>query len=405
MSDVKPDSAYPWVLSQRASRMNSSIIREVLKLTSRPEVLSLAGGLPSPSTFPTEALAEACAKVLRDQPQKALQYAPTDGYAPLREWIAERMGTMQVKVGVDDIIITNGSQQGLDLLAKVLVDDRAPVAVEEPTYLGALQALTPYQPSLVTLACDDEGPIPEAFAEVASVHPLRCAYLIPTFQNPSGRLTRAGRREELIRVARSAGVPVIEDNPYGELWYDAPPPPPLIAHWPKGVVYLGSFSKVLAPGLRLGYVIAPPELRAKLLQAKQSVDLHTPEFNQRIVYEVVRDGFLDGHVAMIRERYTRQRDVMATALRESLPSSVEWKMPVGGMFFWLRLPKGLDAMTLLPRALEKNVAFVPGAPFFAGAPDSTTFRLSFVTLNDSDIRTAVARLADVIKAALEERNA
>lgn len=301
------------------------------------------------------------------------------------------------------MLITTGSQQGLDLVAKVLVDAGAPVAVETPTYLGALQAFAPMEPIFASVASDADGPLPEAVAALPHDAPgTRFLYVLPNFQNPSGRLMPEARREALIAAAKQARVPLVEDNPYGDLWYDTPPPKPLAARWPEGVIYLGSFSKVLAPGLRLGYVVAPRALFPKLLQAKQAADLHTPGFNQRIVYEVIRDGFLDIHVPTIRAMYRRQRDAMREALTQHLPEGSEWVAPSGGMFCWVRLPEGCDAVALLPEAVEAGVAFVPGAAFYAHAPDPRTIRLSFVTLTPDELHTAVAILGAVLKRHLTE---
>jgi 2-aminoadipate transaminase len=391
-------AAAPWRLAARTARMNPSAIREILKLTERPGILSLAGGLPSAETFPVEAVREATERVLRETPREALQYAASEGFAPLREWVAGEMARHGLAVSAAQVLITAGSQQGLDLVGKVLIDAGSTVAVESPTYLGALQAFVPYEPSFVAVDGDERGPLPESIARAAGT---RFFYVLPNFQNPSGHSIEAERRIEIAHAAEAAGVPIVEDNPYGELWFDAPPPAPIASHWSAGTVYLGSFSKVLAPGLRLGYVIAPPAVFAKLVQAKQAADLHTPGFNQRIVHEIVRGGFLDAHVPTIRARYRRQRDAMQAALAAHLPTSgalaCRWRVPGGGMFFWVELPEGVDSEALLAMAVERGVAFVPGAPFFAGAPRHNTLRLSFVTLGVEAIERGVAALAAALR--------
>ncbi|UXH78802.1 PLP-dependent aminotransferase family protein [Roseateles amylovorans] len=391
----------PWTQARRAARMNPSIIREILKVTEKPGVLSMAGGLPSADTFPVEAIRAACDRVLSTQSKEALQYAASEGLAPLRAWVAEKVAALGIQASPDQVLITSGSQQGLDLVGKLLCDAGAPVAVETPTYLGALQAFSPYEPIFASLASDEEGPLPQAIEALPHDAPgTRFAYLLPNYQNPTGRVMGQARREAVVAAARKAGVPIVEDNPYGDLWFDQAPPQSLSALWPEGSIYLGSFSKVLTPGFRLGYIVAPTELYPKLLQAKQAADLHTPGFNQRVVYEVIKDGFLDQHVPKIRARYKANRDAMAAALREALPPGCEWRTPEGGMFFWIRLPEGLDAMALLPHAVEAGIAYVPGAAFYAHHPDPRTLRLSFVTLTPDLIREGVDKLGRVLHEAL-----
>lgn len=388
-----------WTLAGRAERLEPSTIREILKLTERPGIISLAGGLPAAETFPVAALREATERVLRDTPREALQYAASEGYAPLREWVAAEVAAMGLDAGPDQVLITTGSQQGLDLVGKLLIDPGSRVAVESPTYLGALQAFAPYEPAFVAIDGDDEGPLPEALAAAAGA---RFLYLLPNYQNPTGRCLGAARRRAIVARAADLGLPVVEDNPYGELWYDAPPPPPVSAAMGAQAIYLGSFSKVLAPGLRLGYVVAPRALYPKLLQAKQAADLHTPGFNQRVVHEVIRGGFLRAHGPTIRARYQAQRDAMQAALTQHLGGLARWRTPQGGMFFWLELPRGIDAAALLPAAVEAGVAFVPGATFFPAAAaggHAHTLRLSFVTVAPAGIEQGVATLARVIRGA------
>lgn len=392
----------PWHLAQRAARLNPSVIREILKVTEQPGILSLAGGLPSPDAFPIEAMREASERVLRDHPREALQYAASEGYGPLREWVAEHLKTQGLAVSASQVLITTGSQQGLDLVAKVLVDPGAPVAVETPTYLGALQAFSPFEPRFVSVDSDEEGARPESLLALSTHAPAgRFFYVLPNYQNPTGRVMGEARRAALVAAAERSGVPLVEDNPYGDLWYDAPPPPALSGRWAEGSIYLGSFSKVLAPGLRLGYVVAPPALCPKLLQAKQAADLHSPSFNQRIVHHVIADGFLDRHLPTVRARYKAQRDAMQQALVRHLPAGTRWNAPQGGMFFWLTLPEGCDALALLPQAVEAGVAYVPGAAFYADHADTRTVRLSFVTLSPEQIESAVALLGGVLRRHLE----
>jgi len=389
-------------LARRAQRMNPSVIREILKLAERPGIISFAGGLPSPKTFPVQAMREACERVLRDKPRDALQYAASEGFGPLTDWVAQHLARNGLRVHASQVLITTGSQQGLDLLAKVLIDAGSTVLVESPTYLGALQAFAPMEPRFASVASDADGPLVDAMAAAAKGADARLFYLLPDFQNPTGGSIAEARRAALVERAAAIGLPLVEDNPYGDLWFDAPPPASLAGRNPAGAVYLGSFSKVLAPGLRLGYIVAPPALSPKLLQAKQAADLHTPGFNQRVVYEIIRDGFLDTHVPTIRALYKAQRDAMLAALDRHMPPGVRWNRPRGGMFLWLQLPASMSAGELLPRAVERGVAFVPGAPFFAGAPQLDTLRLSFVTASLEEIGTGIAALGEAIRAEQEK---
>jgi 2-aminoadipate transaminase len=373
--------------------MNPSVIREILKIAEQPGVISLAGGLPSPKTFPIDAFAAASERVLREDGPAALQYAASEGYALLREWVAAQLPWA---VDPGQVLITTGSQQGLDLVAKVLIDAGSQVLVETPTYLGALQAFAPMEPEIVSVSSDGDGVNLDDLT--AKANGARFFYVLPNFQNPTGRCMSEARREALVQRAAALGLPIVEDNPYGDLWFDAPPPAPLTARNPAGCIYLGSFSKVLAPGLRLGYLVAPPSIFPKLLQAKQAADLHSPGYNQRMVAEVLKDGFLERHVPTIRALYKAQCQAMLGALEAEMRGlGVEWNSPAGGMFLWLRLPEGMDAIKLLPRAVERGVAFVPGSAFYADHADPRTLRLSFVTVTEDQIRTGIAALAGAVR--------
>jgi 2-aminoadipate transaminase len=394
--------ALNWKLAARAERMNPSIIREILKVTEKPGIISFAGGLPSPKTFPISAFAKACADVLAKDGQAALQYAASEGFPALREFVANELSKQSAAAGLPwaidpaQVLITTGSQQALDLIAKILIDKDSRVLVETPTYLGALQAFTPMEPQFVSVASDDEGVIVDDLKVKAK--DARFLYVLPNYQNPTGRSMSEVRRSALSAAAAQLGLPIIEDNPYGDLWFDKPPPAPLTARNPEGGIYMGSFSKTLAPGLRLGFLVAPKALYPKLLQAKQAADLHTPSFNQRLVAEVLKDGFIDRHVPTIRALYKSQCEAMLAALqRELAGTGITWNQPTGGMFLWLKLPAHMNSIDLLPKAVERNVAFVPGAAFYADHPQHNTLRLSFVTASVEQINIGVAALAAVLK--------
>ncbi|TAK76098.1 MAG: PLP-dependent aminotransferase family protein [Aquabacterium sp.] len=389
----------PFRLSARSALLNASPIRELLKVVEQPGVLSLAGGLPPADAFPMVAVRDAAGRLLsRPAGRVALQYGPSEGHRPLREWVAAHLRARGVPAQAEHVLITTGSQQALELVGKVLIDPGSIVLVESPTYLGALQAFAPCAPDFRTLEADDQGPLPSSLAS----HPqARLAYLVPSFQNPCGLSLGGARREELVQAASAAGVPLLEDDPYGELWLDAPPPAPLAARWSEGTIHLGSFSKMLAPGLRVGWLLAPPAVFPKLLQAKQAADLHTPSLSQHLIAQLLlEDGFdLDGHLQGLRDRLRRSRDAMQAALLRHVGDLAHWRRPAGGMFFWLELAQPLDTLALLPQAVREGVAYVPGAAFYAAQPQPHTLRLSFATLAPEQIEEAVMKLGRVLRAA------
>ena len=385
----------PWIFSQRAQKLTSSAIREILKVTERPEVISFAGGLPSPDTFPVERLREHTQRVLIDTPTPALQYGPTEGFMALREWIAAKY-----EASPANVLVTTGSQQGLDLLGKVLIDAGSRVLVETPTYLGALQAFSMCEPQFVSVPSDDDGPITSELGP-AFTKDARFMYCLPNFQNPTGRRIPLERRRALVEIASDRGLLVLEDDPYGALSYRGDALPSLFSMNPGTIVYMGSFSKVLAPGLRVGFVIAPEGLHRKLVQAKQAADLHTPSFTQRVVYEAIKDGFLDTHVPTIRKLYSARCSAMLSAMSRHFPEGVQWNRPEGGMFIWVKLPPKIDSGALLGKAITENVAFVPGAPFFANDPQPNTLRLSFVTVPPERIEQGIAILGELLRREIE----
>jgi len=401
--------------AQRTQRMTSSAIRELLKLTEKPDIISFAGGLPGPELFPVEELREAAETVLEQKGRKALQYSTTEGYPPLREMIVRHMARYGIVVDIDSVLITSGSQQALDLIGKVLINPGDKVLTENPTYLGALQAFTMYTADYVTVPMDDDGLVVEKLEEGLRSGP-KFMYLLPNFQNPSGVTLSLERRQEIIRVSDHYGIPIIEDDPYGQLRYEGEHIKSLVVldaesqhcqhngKYTGNVIYLSTFSKTLAPGLRLGWIVAPKEVIYRLVQAKQGTDLHSSTFDQMLAYEVGRGGFIDRHVHRIREVYGQRRTIMIRALEQAFPdpsAGVRWTRPQGGLFLWVTLPEHMNAADVLIEAVREKVAFVPGAPFFPGGGGHNTIRLNFSNANEQQIVEGIARLGRVVTRALE----
>lgn len=406
----------PWEhrFAQRTQKMSGSAIRELLKLTEQPDVISFGGGMPAPEIFPTEQFLAASERVLRNQSSQALQYGATEGYKPLREFIVQRSSRYGIEITPDNVLITTGSQQALDLLGKVFINRGDRILVENPTYLGALQAWRAYGAEFATVPMDEDGMIVDELEHLLRSG-IKFIYVLPNFQNPTGVTLSSGRRSKLVEIADRYGVPIIEDDPYGQLRYEGEHLPPVVtidaqyhgcSHFYSGnVIYLGTFSKTLAPGLRLAWVIAPPEVIRKLAQAKQGADLNTSTFNQIIAHEIVKDGFLDEHVKLIRKVYHERRDIMLAALDTYFPPQAEWTKPAGGLFLWSTLPEGLETTRLLPIAVEQQrVAFVPGTSFFACGGGENTMRLNFSNANPDKLREGIRRLGHVITDNLPEGN-
>lgn len=394
------DSHTPYTFSNRANQLTSSAIREILKVTTRPEIISFAGGLPSADGFPISELRQAFDTVLASEGRSALQYGPTEGYTPLREWVAQDLSTDDVKISVDEVLIVSGSQQALDMLGKLFIDVGSKVLVESPTYLGALQSFSVFEPNYVSIDTDDGGLIPAEVSTEKAAN-ARFIYALPNFQNPTGRTMSAERRQDFVERCAAAGIPIVEDDPYGELRYAGEPQPSLLHLGRKAgatVIRLGSFSKVLAPGLRLGYIVAPAAIIDKLVQIKQATDLHSPTVTQMAVYQAVKDGFLQAHLPAVRDLYKRQCQYMLDAMDKYFPDGVKWTRPEGGMFLWVTLPEHMDSQELLHKAVERKVAFVPGEPFYAASkPQRNTFRLSFVTVSEDRIREGIEILGELIR--------
>lgn len=388
-----------WQLAERAQRMKPSSLRELLKVAERPDIISFAGGLPSPYALPVERLRASVEQILQRDAVGALQYGPSEGYTPLREAIAARLSRGGATIRPAQVLITTGSQQALDLVGRVLIDPGSRVLIETPTYLGAVQALAQYEPAFREVPSDGAGLIPECLDETA-MRDARLLYVQPNFQNPTGRTLPLERRVALVAQARRHGLLLVEDDPYGELVYSGATPPSLLSMAPDDVVHLGSFSKVIAPGLRVGYLVAPEALMIKLLQAKQASDLHTAGLTQRLAHALLTDGEYDTQIDAIRLRYRAQCALMLKCLAEHMPDGVSWTRPAGGMFLWVTLPPEVDSAHLFEDALAHGVAFIPGASFHALAPRANTMRLTFTTATPAQIETGIARLAQTIKARL-----
>ncbi len=399
----------PWEYryAHRMQRMGSSVIRELLKLTEQPDIISFGGGLPAPEVFPVKEFQEACNTVLEQHGAQALQYSTTEGYKPLRDMIARHNARYSVEVTPENILITSGSQQALDFIGRLFVNRGDYIVVESPTYLGALQAWNAYGAQYIAVRADENGMVVDELEEALRKGP-KFIYVLPNFQNPSGSTLSQERRNKLVELADKYGVPIVEDDPYGQLRYEGDHIPSVVyldskfrgpngGHYSGNVIYLSTFSKLLAPGLRLAWVIAPPEVIRKLVMAKQAADLHTSSFNQYVAYEVGKGGFLDEHVKVIRATYKERRNVMLEMMEEMFPSEMRWTHPLGGMFLWGILPEGMDAADALKIAIERKVAFVPGAAFHPNGGGANTMRLNFSYSSPDTIREGITRLGKVLK--------
>lgn len=404
----------PWDhrYAQRTQRMGSSAIRELLKLTEKPDIISFAGGLPAPDVFPIAEFKEACDRVLMENGPLALQYSTTEGYAPLREQIARHTCRYGIRVGPENILITSGSQQALDLLGRIFINHGDRILVESPTYLGALQAWSAYGAEYVTVPMDKQGMNTDALEEALRTGP-KFIYVLPNFQNPTGVTLSLERRKRLVELADRYGVPIIEDDPYGQLRFEGEHLTSVVAlddeyranaetYYHGNVIYLSTFSKILAPGLRLAWVVAPPEVIRKLVQAKQGADLHTATFNQVVAYEVSRGGFLDKHAKWICQVYKERRDVMLAAMDRHFPPEVDWTQPAGGLFLWGTIPEYLSTEDVLSEAIKQKVAFVPGGPFHPKGGGHNTMRLNFSNATPDKIMEGIARMGRVLHERVKE---
>ncbi len=378
--------------AERTRHMTSSIIRDLLKLTQQPDVISFGGGLPAPEMFPVREFKEACNYVLEHDGAEALQYGPTDGYPPLKGFLVEKMQKYGVPAEEENILITNGSQQALDLIAKVFIDPDDVIVTEAPTYLGALQAWNIFGPRYVTVPSDDAGMQVDHLEDVLRQQRVKFIYVLPNFHNPAGVTLSEERRYQLVEVAGRYGVPILEDDPYGELRFEGKDLTPITVLHKENVIYLSTFSKTLAPGIRLGWISAPGRVIHRLIMAKQAADLHTSSFVQMVANDICQRGILRRHVNNIRKTYRERRDVMLAAMQAYFPTDVTWTRPEGGMFLWVRLPEHVDAAELLKIALQEKVAFVPGAVFFPNGGGHNTMRLNYSNAAPAMIQEGIMRL-------------
>lgn len=404
----------PWNqrYAQRMQNMGSSLLRELLKITQDPQIISFAGGLPAPEVFPVEAFEIATSRVLQKQGQQALQYSASEGYFPLRQWIVDYMARYGIEAKVENVLITSGSQQALDLIGKVMINPGDLILTELPTYLGALQAWRAYQAEFTSIPVDDDGLRIDLLEEALCGGP-KFMYILPNFQNPAGVTLTLERRKYLVDIADVYGIPIIEDDPYGELRYEGEHVAPLVVldaqkqtHRPNysnghgfmrgNVIYISTFSKTLAPGLRLAWIVAPADVINHCVTAKQGMDLHSSTLVQMTAYELIKDGFLRDHVQRIREVYGYRRDVMLDALENYFPAGATWTRPEGGLFLWVTLPEEVDTLALMPEAIANKVAYVPGSAFYADNGLPNTFRLNFSNAKPEQIEIGIKRLGEVL---------
>jgi 2-aminoadipate transaminase len=380
----------------RMGKVPRSFVREILKVTEDPEIISFAGGLPSPESFPYQDIKEVAVQVLEESGAQALQYSTTEGYYPLREWVSHRYQTRGIKVDPEEVLITNGSQQGLDLVGKIFLNQKDGVLVERPTYLAALQSFGLYEPEFHSLPLEEDGVNVNSLEEGLDEFDPKLFYAVPNFQNPTGITYSLNRRKEVAQVLMDSDTIFVEDNPYGEIRFMGEDHPPVKAFLDESIL-LGSFSKIVSPGIRLGWITAPAEVMDKLVTAKQASDLHSSLLSQMIVQRYLSDYDVEAHLKKIRRMYKSQRDLMVSLIREEFPEDVQYTEPEGGMFLWVTLPEGISSLELFEMALKEKVAFVPGQAFYAEDPEYNTLRMNFSNSSEERIEEGIKRLGKAIK--------
>jgi 2-aminoadipate transaminase len=389
---------YQDLFSKALSGMSGNIIREITKVTQQPGFTSLAGGSPSPDCFPARELQEIAAEVIEKKKIAALQYGASEGYLPLREWIAGWVKEKGINATLSQVIITSGSQQGIDLLAKTFLDPGNRVLVENPTYIAAIKIFSVYQSVFEPVFSDGDGIIPESLEEILNQKACKLLYLIPNFQNPSGVTLTAQRRKAISEIVSRHNLILLEDDPYGELRYSGEMIPPMKASDPDGrVVYMGSFSKIICPGLRVAFSIGAPEIMQKVAIGKQNTDMHTSNLSQLLIYEFCSRGLLPAHIEKCCNIYRKKRDMMLELLETHFPAEVSWTKPAGGIFIWAKLPAGVSSMEILKEALKEKLAFIPGEDFFASGGGSNTMRFNFCNITSAQMEDGILRLGQLIK--------
>jgi valine-pyruvate aminotransferase apoenzyme (EC 2.6.1.66) len=393
--------------AHRTAGMTSSFIRELLKVTAQPDIISFGGGFPAAELFPLDRVKEACDKVLTENGAKALQYSQTEGYAPLRGLVAANVSHYGINISADNVLITTGSQQALDIIGRIFINRGDRVLTESPTYLGALQAWNAYGAAYETVISDNDGLSTDDLVKVIGSH-IKFMYVLPNFQNPAGVTLSLERRQKLVELADRFCVPIVEDDPYGQLRFEGEHLPPVVVlddalrdngqqSYRGNVIYTSTVSKILAPGLRIGWVIAPTEVIKKMVQAKQGADLQCSTFDQYVAYELLQGEWMKDHIQTLRTVYKERRDAMLQAFEDFMPEGTTWTRPQGGLFLWLRLPEGCNATELFPIAVEEKVAYVPGEPFYPNGGPLNTMRLNFSACNPETIRVGVERLARMVR--------
>jgi len=392
-------------LAKRTERMKSSIIRELLKLTTIPDLISFAGGMPAPELFPVRDFADAFHYVLEHDAEQALQYGVTEGHPPLKDYLIDAMRKYEVPAVRENILFTNGSQQALDLLGRIFVDEGDTIITGRPTYLGAIQAWNVYGPKYVTVAEEDDGMNMDELAQALEANPgTKFIYVLPNFHNPAGTTMTLERRQRLVELAAKHKTFIIEDDPYGQLRFEGEDVVPIIALHKENAIYLSTFSKTMAPGLRLGWIVAPERVIARLVQAKQGADLHTSTLIQYLAYDICRRGLMRAHIREIREVYRERRDMMLKAMAAHFPEGATWTKPQGGLFLWVQMPEGTDSEELLKLAIEEKVAFVPGRVFYPDENDGhRCMRLTFSYAKPEIIEEGIKRLGRAMKRHMEQR--